>query len=283
MNEMNIYQSIWDADMEENGVRPISTSETGNKSEGYVAVDLETCEPKHNVLKEVYIPDKKRNSYTLVEKLFNNYTLNQKKKESNTLDEEKEVEDFLTAAIETKPLKIARQYIEEKANKKFTDLQWHIYLHDVWFRQFRSESGVDLCAFEHVFVGEQKGKTLGGHHFWYKYWLEDNASINNDHIVMNCPIHEESNPSNHDVVTIGYNLEAYDYEEKKLVQLFKKIGGFFVGLSAEGIIALGTVRFTPQSYAPKDAVINNEHYDLKLFRSPDNKSMRTFYPVYLRS
>ena len=283
MSDNNIYQAIWDADMEQNGIKPVSSKEEGNETDGYVVVDLETCQPQHNVFKEVSIPDKKKNSYELVTKLFNNYSLNQKKKENNTLDEEKEVEEFLKMAIETKPMELAKQYIEENSNKTYSDLQWYTYLHDIWFRQFNSQSGMDLCAFEHVFVGEQKGTKLGGHHFWYKYWLEDNASVENDHILMSCPIDKNKNPSNHDAITVGYSVDAFDYEKQQFTKLFKKIGGFFVGLSAEGIIALGTVRFTPQSFAPKDAVINNVHYQLKLFRSPDNKSMRTFYPVYIPS
>jgi len=81
---MNIYQAIWDADMEGNGLRPISTTEDKDTSQGYVVVDTESCDPEHHILKEVYIPKEKRSSYQLVEKLFNNYALNQKNKEENS-------------------------------------------------------------------------------------------------------------------------------------------------------------------------------------------------------
>src|SRR4051794_36161585 len=117
---MNIYQTIWDSDMESNGVRPISTGEIGDEAKGYVVVDTDSCEPQHHVIQKVHIPEEKRSSYQLVEKLFNNYTLNQKKKEfNNTLDETKEVEEFLNMAIETKPLKLAKKYIEERSNREY--------------------------------------------------------------------------------------------------------------------------------------------------------------------
>ncbi|HWO96144.1 MAG TPA: hypothetical protein VNM45_07395 [Bacillus sp. (in: firmicutes)] len=280
---MNIYQAIWDADMKGNGIRPISTTESGDKSQGYVVVDTGSCEPEHHVLKEVYIPEGKRSSYRLMEKLFNNYTLNQKNKEKNTLSEAKEIEEFLTMAINSPPGRLAKKFIEEKSNKEFSELQWYTYLRDLWFRQFNWESGKDLSGFEHIFIGEQKGKKLVGHHFWYKYWLEDNADVNEHHkdqIVMTCSGRSEQMSTKPDVITIGYQLEAFDYEKRRFVKVVRKKGGFFVGLSAEGLLALGTVRATPQGYAPNECVINDVRYKLELFMSPDGKSIRTFYPVY---
>lgn len=283
---MNIYQAIWDADMEGNGLRPISTNAKKDKSRGYVVVDTGSCHPEHHILKEVYIPEQKRSSYQLVEKLFNNYTLNQKNKEDNTLSELVEVEEFLQMAIQSFPNRIAKKFIEEKSNKKFSELQWYTYLHALWFRQFDSENGKDLSGFEHVFIGEQQRKRLVGHHFWYKYWLEDNADINEHHqdqIVMNCSVHSEQICNTLDVITVGYHLEAFDYQKKHFVKLIKKNCGFFVGVSAEGILALGAVRATSQEFASEDALINGVRYKLELSRSRDGKSIRTFYPIHVPS
>ncbi|WP_129725963.1 hypothetical protein [Ectobacillus funiculus] len=283
---MNIYQAIWDADMEGNGIRPISSSEDKDKSRGYVVVNTKNCRPEHHILKEVYIPEEKRSSYQLVEKLFNNYALNQKNKEKNTINELVEVEDFLKMAIQSFPSRIAKQFIEEKSNRKFSELQWYTYLHDLWFRQFNSENGKDLSGFEHVFIGEQQSKRLVGHHFWYKYWLEDNADINEhrqDQIVMNCSVPSEQICNTLDVITVGYHLKAFDYQKNRFVKLIKKNCGFFVGVSAEGILALGAVRAASQESAAEDAVINGVHYKLELSRSRDGRSIRTFYPIYVPS
>ncbi len=46
-------------------------------------------------------------------------------------------------------------------------------------------------------------------------------------------------------------------------------------------MALGTVRCYIEARAPKETVINNAKYALKVYRSPDNRSMRTFYPEFL--
>lgn len=278
---MDIYQAIWDADMKGNGIRPISTSEKGDRSEGYVVVDTEACSPEHRILKEVHIPDRKRSSYELIEKLFDNYQLNQTNQEKNTLNESKEVEQFLHMAIHSLPGKIAKEYVEEKFNKKFNEQQWYANLHELWFRQFYWESGIDLSGFEHVFIGEQKKKKLVGHHFWYKYWLEDSAERNQHHrdqIELTCANHHEQNHTAPHVITVGYHLDAFDYEKKRFMKIIKKRCAFFVGISGEGLLALGTVRAMPQEFLPDHFVINDVQYKLELFMSPDGKSIRTFYP-----
>ena len=82
-------------------------------------------------------------------------------------------------------------------------------------------------------------------------------------------------------VTISYRWEAPDYDRGAARPLFKKIGGFFVGCSVEGLMAIGSVRAHLGARAPKDAVINGARYELKVFRSEDNLNIRTCYPVYL--
>lgn len=283
---MNIYQEIWHADMKNNGIPPILTTENGDISEGYVIVDIEGNNSEHHILKEVVIPPKKTLSYQLVERLFDNYSLNQKHKEKNTLAESKEVEDFLIMAVNSNPLKIAKNFIEEKLNKKFNHIEWYSYLHDLWFRQFNWDKGRDLSAFEHIFIGEQKKRKLLGHHFWYKYWLEDNASINKhniDQIELICRSTYNQNEASPYAVTVGCILNAFDCKKRRFIEILKNRCAFFVGISAEGLLALGTVRATEHRDVPENFVINNRNYKLVLFMSPDGKSIRTFYPIYIPS
>jgi poly(U)-specific endoribonuclease len=280
---LDIYQTIWDADMRGNGIRPISTAEKGEISEGYVVVDTENCNPEHRIFKEVHIPDQKRHSYQLIEKLFDNYKLNQASQEKNTKNESKEVEEFLIMAMHSLPGQIAKEFIEENSKKKFTEQMWYTYLHELWFRQFYWDSGIDLSGFEHVFIGEQKKKKLVGHHFWYTYWLEDNAELNRHHkdqIDMTCANHHEQYHASPHVITVGYHLDAYDDEKRQLVKVIKKRCAFLVGISAEGLLALGTVRAMPQKYLPENFVIGDAEYKLELYMSPDGKSIRTFYPDF---
>lgn len=283
---MDIYQKIWDADMKGNGIRPISIGEKGNPAEGYVVVDTESCGPEHCLFKEVHIPSQKKGSYQLVEKLFDNYTLNQTNKERNTRSETKEVEEFLQNAMDSPPVQLAKAFIEEKSNTGIDDQHWYTYLHDRWFRQFNWDSGKDLSGFEHVFIGEQNRKRLVGHHFWYKYWLEDNASLNKHHkdqIELDCINLEQQQKTAPYVLTMGYHLKAFDYEKRRFIEISKKRCGFFVGMSAEGLLALGTVRAMFDADDPQFLNLNGENYHLELFMSPDNKCIRTFYPLHLPS
>ncbi|WP_226035261.1 hypothetical protein [Aquibacillus saliphilus] len=275
---MNIYQAIWDADMNENGIRPTFTKKNMDKSQGYVVVDTNICFREHHIIKDVHIPDRKRNSYHLIEKLFDNYNVNQRDTEKDSTYKSKEVEAFLKMAVKSSPCQIAKKFTEESSNKKFSELQWYTYLYDLWFRQFNYNNGKDLSGFEHVFIGEQKGRDLVGHHFWYKYWLEENKYLNKhkrDKIKMTCQSDNKTKFSTPDVVTVGYHLEAFDYEKKRYINIKKRKGTFFVGLSAEGLLAIGTVR----ANAPFDFKVNGVDYELKLFMSPDGKSIRTFYPT----
>ncbi|MFE8700703.1 hypothetical protein ACFYKX_08765 [Cytobacillus sp. FJAT-54145] len=279
---MNIYQEIWDADMNENGVRPIFASEKGDLSQGFVAVNTESCHQDHRVIKEVSIPDRKRGSYEYVEKLFDNYTLNQTSREKNSISESKEVEEFLKMAVNSAPLRLAKKYLEENTNKVLDEIQWYTFLHRLWFRQFDWESGRDLSGFEHVFVGDQKGRKLVGHHFWYKYWLEDTPTLNEHHnglINMTCSAQDELKYPSPDVITVSYHLKAYDYEKRRFIKVIKRKCAFFVGLSAEGLLAIGTVRAMQESNT-SEFLLNDVPYKLKLFMSPDGKRIRTFYPSY---
>ncbi|MFC7440764.1 hypothetical protein [Laceyella putida] len=275
----NIYQEIWDADMRGNGLKAVNKKEEGNPAAGFVVVrDIPVTDPEeqrnHCVFQEVVIPEHKQASYRLVEKLFDNYTLNQKHPEPHCTVEALEVKEFLLHAIASEPMRLCRRFIERKRGP-FSDQQWYDYLHEIWFLHYDTANGVDLTGFEHVFVGEQgRKKELGGHHFWYKYYLEDQAG-ENDQIIYLGP--KGKNPNTPDIVIIAYQIEAIDDVANRKVTLYKEKNGFFVGLSAEGLLALATVRFSYKSVA----TINQVRYRLHLHKSPDQRSIRTFFPVFL--
>ena len=64
--------------------------------------------------------------------------------------------------------------------KSYSREAWQELIFDVWFRQFDDGRNLDLSGFEHVAVGEQKGGTVNGHHFWYKYYLDDWAAFSGE-------------------------------------------------------------------------------------------------------
>ncbi|MDA2178615.1 hypothetical protein PDN34_18620 [Bacillus cereus] len=277
----NIYQEIWDADMRGNGIKATFNKEDVDIQKGYVLVEPTKVRGKeekqnHMLLKEVVIPENKKNSYDLVEKLFNNFYLDPHLREDNTVEEQQEVDALLKHAIQSEPMKICRTFVESRKGTNLSDEQWYTYLHNIWFLQFDSGSGISLSGFEHVFIGEEKkeGSSLNGYHFWYKYYLQDQTGPN-DKIVYLGPKDKNTVP---DVITFGYTLEASD-DHINNVLLFKKKGGFFIGLSPEGLLALGVARFADTLSEHNTIEINNQEYDLALY-SFGKRSMRTFFPIY---
>ncbi|MDJ0617616.1 MAG: hypothetical protein QNJ63_12875 [Calothrix sp. MO_192.B10] len=290
---MDIYQQIWNADQAGNGIRAILPDGIKDETVGYVVVDENSSNnPDHVIFPEVKIPENKLTTYKLCEKLLNNYALSQTQPEENTAEEIEEVQVFLNAILNTPPMKVAREYVQQQIGQTITDSRWYQILYDTWFLQYDQGENQDLSGFEHVIVGEQKGGKVGGYHFWYKYYLDDWIGFlgSDDISYVGTRYDGQSRRTGTlttqgklvpEVVTLAYKWEAYDYQAKERRPLYKKIGGFWVGCSIEGLMALGTVRCLRQARAPKEGIINNAKYDLKVFRSPNNQSMRTFYPVFL--
>jgi len=293
----DIYQQIWTADQAQNGVEPILSTETGSQDHGYVKVNAEldsSSDPDLNVLCDLHIPPHKLTTYNLCRKLFNNFSLAEPMPEFDTPEERQETHDFLSAIIETEPMEVARRYIERETNSIISKGRWHTTLMEMWFRRFSSGGDPELSGFEHVVVGEQEKSKVQGYHFWWKYYLDDGFApqVDDGAQVPNIPEFEKDRIRYHgskqksgqlkfpESVTISYRWHAPDYDANAYRPLFKKIGGFFVGCSVEGLMALGTVRAHKGIRAPSVAVIEGARYDMKLFHSPNGQHIRTFYPIF---
>jgi poly(U)-specific endoribonuclease len=286
----DIYQEIWDADQAGAGLKAVMNGveiDAATKAQGYVVVNEdENATAEHRVIEEIVIPAAKQKSYDLAAMLFNNYTLDQTKPERNFPEEETEVQEFLEIVHKSEPMRIARDFVSVQSGENVTEDQWWAILQRVWFEQFDDGRNQDLSGFEHVVVGEQKQGKVQGYHFWYKYYMDerfrrdDRDDSETDLIKFlvwkNSP--EDVSP---EVVTLSYQWRAFDYDARKFRKLTKPIGGFWVGPSIEGLLALGTVRFLPEAMAPKKAVINGVKYDLPMFRSSNDRHMRTFYPKFM--
>lgn len=291
---MNIYQEIWDADQSGNGVRPILATEDGDRSKGYVKVanSRTLSEPETRVLPEVVIPPAKGATYGRVRALFDNYALDERSQEIETAEERAEVHELLEAVVDTAPMQVARAYISEETGTPVSRDRWYATLMELWFRRFNQGGDRDLSGFEHVFVGEQEGPKVQGYHFWYKYYLDDGLAgiidrdrfpgFRDDRIVYLRGQYEDGQERFPESVTISYKWNAPDYAANQVRPLTKPTGGFFVGCSVEGLMALGAVRAHRGARAPKEAVINGARYDMKLFLDQaTERYIRTFYPVYL--
>ncbi|MDJ0825673.1 MAG: hypothetical protein QNJ16_09230 [Rhodobacter sp.] len=292
----DIYQRIWSADQGANGLEALISHEAGDTAQGYVKVNEELGDERHpdlRVLTDAEIPNAKTETYDLCRKLFNNYALAEGDPEVDTAQERAERHAFVEAVLGSPPMLVARTYIEEQTQTVISDERWHTTLIDHWFRRFEMGGDPHLSGFEHVVVGEQEGGKVQGYHFWYKYFLDDGFARQVDGGIGMVPglgddriTYVRSHASQEQLtfpesVTIQYEWDAPDYDRNAVRPLHKRIGGFFVGCSVEGLMALGTVRAHLGARAPKTAVIEGARYNMKLFRSHNNRHIRTFYPIFL--
>ncbi len=294
---LDIYQRIWNADQNENGVQPILDNQTGNSEIGFVKVNsnLDQSDQDLKVLTDLHIPESKKRTYKLGLKLFDNFALRERDEEMDTPEERTEVHNFVDAIIDTAPMQVAREYVAQQTGSSVSRQRWYNTLMEMWFRKYSMGGDPDLSGFEHVIIGEQDGSKAKGYHFWYKYYLDDGfareqdgqfdnsfPALTDDRINYAGEKATGNQAQYPETVTISYRWFAPDYEREALRPLFKRIGGFFVGCSIEGLLALGTVRGHLGANAPKKAIINGAEYDMKLFHSNNRRHIRTFYPKFLR-
>ncbi|MDR6816649.1 hypothetical protein J2X76_001822 [Neorhizobium sp. 2083] len=297
---MDIYQQIWDADQAGNGVQPILPGQAGDAARGSVTVVARADVGEDTkILRDVTIPASKQLTYDRVLKLFDNYALDEQDTEVETPEEREEVHDLLEAVIDTPPMQVARDYVATATGTAISRDRWYGVLLEHWFRTFSQGGDPALSGFEHVFVGEQEGPKVQGYHFWYKYYLDDGLAttfdrntfpgFDDDRIAYVRGLYQNGQERFPESVTISYKWRAPDYSRWTpgdnpsgvIRPLTKPTGGFFVGCSVEGLMAIGSVRAHLGARAPKEAAINGGRYDLKVFRSANDQNIRTFYPVYL--
>jgi hypothetical protein len=240
-----IYQRIWDADQTASGIRAIAAGAAGDPTRGFVKVDERArADSERRLFAEVRIPESKRPTYDLCKALFDNYRFDQNKPEDNRPEKARETLALLAAVADSAPMAAARAHLEA----------------------------------EH------------SHHFWYKYYLDDWAAfsgaddIDYDGGRYDGPHRRDGRLSAigrqvPEVVTLAYGWDAYEPETGQRRALYKPIGGFWVGCSIEGLMALGLIRFFQRGRI--ETTINGARYEVALHRSTDGQSLRTFFPRFL--
>lgn len=275
MSLTNIYQQIYDADIASaSGLPALVTGESTSEASGYVVVtESEQASSVEDVIATHLIPPSKQRSYQLAEALFDNYDLDSSIPDDITFEEAAEVDDLLMEIVDSPPMALARKFIEAGSARTLTDQSWYARVKDTWFRPFTVSSSPTRSGFEHVFLGEAKDGKVGGLHWWYFYLNKmkdtDYRGAVYSNVAQGIAIPE--------LATLSF---TWNVGGQRLV---KDIGGFFVGISVEGLMAMGMVRAAEDAPAPNIVVLQGAEVELKMFKSDDRRSVNTFYPVFRRT
>ncbi|NES46002.1 MAG: endoribonuclease, partial [Moorea sp. SIO2C4] len=226
MSETNIYQQIWESDENQFSVSTRTSSgewedETADilldeqvKASGQREIDLAT-RPLFYKVNEDKLFDETR-TYSSFIKLLDNYAIRSLDPEFTPEEEEHEQLDFISLILSTKPIQLARNYINEELGENLSEQQFRIKLQRIWFEHYtnyyKGKSTHFASGFEHVFVGEgkynirsgDKRETLGtisGYHSWVKFYLDEkNQRVN--FLGYKYDLRGNEGPNNPNVVTL---------------------------------------------------------------------------------
>lgn len=304
-----IYDRIWEAD--ENRFLVSVRSADGNWVDSSADILLDhqvkaagdkwTDLAIHPLFHKVDDSRLSKPTYQAMIKLFDNYLVNYRDPEDFTPEEEGEIGDFLDLLLDTQPMQLAYEYITEGLGKPMSKDKFKQELRIIWFEPYTNYFGEDVvkyCSgFEHVFVGEGKFNLRGGpgwgeisgYHNWVKFYLDESKGrVNFLGTQYKLPgVSEVLNPH---VVTLQMTWTLDDMAGNPIAQVFKQRGGFFVGISPECDMALGTVAYYESvqklTVDERRAVtIQEGNYNLVIYRetTADNqrgKHIRSFYPEF---
>ncbi|KAI3373237.1 hypothetical protein L3Q82_006546 [Scortum barcoo] len=205
--------------------------------------------------------------------LLDNYESDTGEPEIVTPEEVAENHKFLDSIIQTPTMKIAHKYLVEKHLSPADDTQFKEQLYRIWFELYarRGSSRPDSSGFEHVFVGETRGRrTVIGFHNWIQLYLQEklgHIDYKGYSVTANSPQPDENK-----------HILALQFSWKNGI---KPKGSIFIGVSPEFEFALYTLCFLS---SPNERVkVQFSFYDVEIVCHHYNqKHIGTTYPVLLK-
>lgn len=183
-------------------------------------------------------------TWKTVRALFDNYNASEKLTEDelgSNPTEDAELAAFLDAVMATDVMQRALVYINaQKLYSGKTDLKkdsFRALLKHQWFELYTnhySDPEPYNSGFEHVFIGDHNGQKIGGHHFWWKFYFDQQAGTG-DSIG-----HKYMGPDGQFFPQIAtFRMKWQPESGVTLTNPQQK--GFFVGCSPELMLAYGTI------------------------------------------
>ncbi|KAL5104286.1 Poly U specific endoribonuclease-B [Taenia crassiceps] len=111
--------------------------------------------------------------------LLDNYNLRVGFPEVETPEKRKEIDQFLDALLNTTTMRSFHTYLVSLriANPVLAEFKAELYR--IWFASYKRQTKGDSSPFEHVFVGEAKGKKLLGMNSWITFCLKEKEGLLN--------------------------------------------------------------------------------------------------------
>ncbi|CAH8645806.1 unnamed protein product [Dicrocoelium dendriticum] len=162
--------------------------------------------------------------------LLDNYHWSVGIKEQMSSKEQKEVETFLSELMKTETMKQTFAFLRNKGLNVRTEEDFKQMLKSIWFTLYSRKRVNDSSAFEHVFVGEKRGREISGLHNWIRFAQMEKAGMLDyrGFFTTNC-----GNPPL--LVTISFVTHDGAVKSK---------GSLLIGTSPEFEFALYTTVFT---------------------------------------
>ncbi|MFO7564698.1 MAG: hypothetical protein R6X02_18790 [Enhygromyxa sp.] len=264
-----IYRTIWKLDRKpgNGGARVVSAADARLDPHAEVILDEQV---KASGKRELDLAPRplfrwvdprllERPTYLALRRLFDNYEVNYRAVELSTPEELAEERAFIEAIDRTEVMDAAFDYIATRLRPGLSRSRFREEVRDIWFTRYTNyydRPPIHHCSgFEHVFVGEGRYPPGGGvrargevsgYHSWVKFHL-DEAAGRVDFRGHKYGLEGGEGPDDPRVASLqmlwNHRDNPRENPRERVVRLFKRKGGFFVGSSPEAEIALGTVAF----------------------------------------
>ncbi|GIL57337.1 hypothetical protein Vafri_12603 [Volvox africanus] len=213
-------------------------------------------------------------TYVIFYNLLDNYERETGQAEVETAQERKEINDFLTACMDTKVMQYCHKYCVARGVAPEGVADFKKALYQMWFSYYRRDGQNDSCGFEHVFVGESKGDAITGFHNWIQFFIEEGRG-NVDYLGYIKPKQGRDDTDNEDrLISVAFSWKGEE----------KNVSTFFVGTSPEFELALYTMCFLINADETK-TFLEIGPYDINIvcyrIRSKYGDKVATAYPDLL--
>lgn len=208
-------------------------------------------------------------TYKAFVNLLDNYESDMDKPEVVTAEEEEENWNFLGLLMETEVMKEVHRFLVS-LNKAPSDVHhFKKNLYNIWFQMYKrlqEDRSINSCGFEHVFVGETRGRVVSGFHNWIQFYLQEKRGNVDYRGFFRRGTTEEMEKSPR-IITLQFTWKK---------TCGKPIGSSFIGTSPEFEMAMYTVMFLMDL---DSVLVKIKKYDVELVCHKHGKGIGTAFPV----